>query len=125
MSRGPWSLLALLLASCISTLPTYVDLPPPRETRGVSIEMRDAMRAPYGFVALRGTLTNTTERHLESCKVTLRILDNTMDPSGRAVATVGGVPPGESVEFEAELVKSLKRIHTVLAPEVRPVWARE
>ena len=125
MSRGPLFLLLLLISSCITTLPAYVDLPPAREMRGVEIEMRDALRAPYGFVALRGTRTNTTERHLDSCKVTVRILDKSMEQSGRAVTTVTSVPPGESVEFKADLVRSLKRIHTVLQPEVRPVWAPE
>ena len=125
MSRGPCLLLLLFVASCITALPAYVDLPPPSEKRGIAIEMHDALRAPYGFVGLRGTLTNTTEEYLDSCKVTIRILDNAMDPSGRAVATVTEVPPGESVEFTADLVRSLKRIHTVLEPEVRPVWAQE
>ena len=113
-----------IATACISMTPSYIDLPEPTEHDGVIVSVDRAMRAPYGYVGFYGTITNTTERELPECRITIRTYDNEMDADGRASAVIEGLQPGEVRDFTAKLSKSLKIVRTVQEPQIRNFWDR-
>ncbi len=81
------------------------------------------VRAPFGFVGFKGSVTNATDKHLASCRITIEVLDHEMSPAGRARVRLVDVAAGETRVYRADLAKILRTVRTVPAPEVRLKWA--
>ena len=116
------SLGAIALASCISTVPKFVRLPPPETSKGVTVTVDETIRAPFGFVGLSGIVRNDSDRTLQACRITLRSLDAEMEPAGRARVVVENLEAGETRQYRADFQRHLKVVHTVLPPEFRLSW---
>lgn len=112
----------LLTASCASMTPPYVDLPDPSQSGGVSVTVDRAVRSVFGYVGLRGTVTNETDKLVKSCRITIRSYDEEMEAAPSARAVVEALHPGETRDYLAEFPKPLKLVRTVLAPRLTLTW---
>jgi len=102
--------------------PNYVDLPPVSRSGGIAITVDRAVRAPYGYVGLRGTVTNETDEILKKCRITIRSYNNKMERERPATAVVEDLYPTESRDYYAEFPNPLKLVRTVLKPNLRLTW---
>jgi len=102
--------------------PGYVDLPVPSRSGGILITVDRAVRAPYGYVGLRGTVTNETDEVLKRCRIKIRLYNNQMEREPPATAVVDDLYPTESREYYAKFPSPLKLVRTVLKPNMRLTW---
>ncbi len=116
------AVIALCSTSCISTIPAYVDLPFPVESKGVTVTIDRTIRAPFGFVGVSGTVSNGTDEVLENCRITVRALGPEMNSAGRARTNVKALQPRETRDYAAKFPNPIKLIRTVLKPELRLTW---
>jgi len=102
--------------------PPYVELPPPYQLAGISVTVDRAVRSVFGFVGLRGTVTNETDKLLKNCRITIRSYDQEMEPAPNARTNVEDLYPGETRDYLAEFPKPLKIVRTVLSPRLGLTW---
>lgn len=112
----------LSITGCMSMTPNYVDLPAPSRSGGVAITVDRAVRAPYGYVGLRGTVTNETDEIVKQCRITIRLYNNQMERERPAKAVVDDLYPTETRDYYAEFPSPLKLVRTVLKPTLRLTW---
>lgn len=110
------------MVGCMSMTPNYVDLPVPSRSGGIAVTVDRAVRAPYGYVGLRGTVTNETDEILKQCRIKIRLYNNKMEPERPATAVVDDLYPTETRDYYAEFPSPLKLVRTVLKPSLRLTW---